>query len=85
MWGNTVTIHSVFFLKTTKQNSQSAQYEKKKKSPMLRACGMLVRCRGLICKKKLKKNYMKKNCCNSQCFQGKNYKTKFLTSLILKK
>ena len=29
MWGNTVTIHSVVFLKTTKQNSQSAQYEKK--------------------------------------------------------
>jgi hypothetical protein len=30
MWGNNVTIHSVFFKKTTKQNSQSAQYEKKK-------------------------------------------------------
>ena len=79
MWGNTVTIHSVVFLKTTKQNSQSAQYEKK--CPMLRACGMLVRCRGLICEN----NYMKKNYCNSQCFQGKNYKAKFLTSLILKK
>ena len=28
---------------------------------------------------------MKKNCCNSQCFQGKNYEAKFLISLILKK
>jgi len=35
--------------------------------------------------KKNLKNYMKKNCYNSQCFQGKNYKAKFLTSLILKK
>jgi hypothetical protein len=29
MWGNIVTIHSVF-KKTTKQNSQPAQYEKNK-------------------------------------------------------
>jgi len=29
MWGNIVAIHSVFFLKM-KQNSQPAQYEKKK-------------------------------------------------------
>jgi len=75
MWGNNVTIHSVFFKKTTKQNSQSAQYEKKKKCPMLRACGMLVRCRGLICEKKILKNYMKKNCCNSQCFQKKKLRS----------
>jgi len=27
---------------------------------------------------------MEKNCCNSQYFQGKNYETKFLVSLILK-
>jgi hypothetical protein len=27
---------------------------------------------------------MEKNCCNPQCFQGKNYKAKFLTGLILK-
>jgi major membrane immunogen (membrane-anchored lipoprotein) len=32
MWGNTVAIHSVLKKKTTKLNSQSAQYEKKKKS-----------------------------------------------------
>ena len=48
-----------------------------------RACGMLVRCRGFV--KKIKKNYMEKNCCNPQCFQGKNYKANFLTNLILKK
>jgi hypothetical protein len=34
---------------------------------------------------KNKKNYMEKNYFNPQCFQGKNYKTKFLISLILKK
>ena len=31
MWRNTVAIHSVLKKKTTKLNSQSAQYEKKKK------------------------------------------------------
>ena len=30
MWGNIVTIHSVLKKKTTKQNSQPAQYEKNK-------------------------------------------------------
>jgi hypothetical protein len=30
MWGNTVAIHSVFFKKTTKLNSQPPQYEKNK-------------------------------------------------------
>jgi hypothetical protein len=28
---------------------------------------------------------MEKNCSNPPCFQGKNYKAKFLTSLIFKK
>jgi len=28
---------------------------------------------------------METNCCNPQCFQGKNYKAKLSTSLILKK
>ena len=51
---------------------------------------MPVRCCGLVtCLCVIvglwKKNYMKKNCCNPQCFQGKNYKAKFLTRLILKK
>ena len=32
MWGNTVAIHNVLKKKTTKLNSQPAQYEKKKKS-----------------------------------------------------
>jgi len=35
--------------------------------------------------KKNKNIYMEKNYCNPQCFQEKNYKAKFLTSLILKK
>jgi hypothetical protein len=30
MWGNIVAIHNVFLKKTTKQNSQLAQYEKNK-------------------------------------------------------
>ena len=30
MWGNTVAIHSVLKKKTTKLNSQPAQYEKNK-------------------------------------------------------
>jgi len=30
MWGNIVTIHSVLKKKSTKQNSQSAQYKKNK-------------------------------------------------------
>jgi hypothetical protein len=30
MWGNTVAIHNVLKKKTTKLNSQPAQYEKKK-------------------------------------------------------
>jgi hypothetical protein len=47
------------------------------------ACGMLVRCRGFV--EKINKNYMEKKCYNPQCFQGKNYKAKFLTRLIFKK
>jgi len=30
MWGNIITIHNVLKKKNTKQNSQPAQYEKKK-------------------------------------------------------
>jgi hypothetical protein len=55
---------------------------------MSRACGMLVCCREFVKKiiKKIKKtNHMEKNYCNPQCFQGKNYKAKFLNNLILKK
>jgi len=35
--------------------------------------------------KKIKKYYIEKNYCNPQCFQGKNYKAKFQTSLIFLK
>jgi hypothetical protein len=38
-----------------------------------------------VCEKNKKKIYMEKNCCNSQYFQGKNYKAKFSNSSILKK
>jgi len=41
---------------------------------------MLVRCCGFV-----EKEYMEKNYCNSQYFQGKKYKAKFAISLILKK
>jgi len=47
---------------------------------MLWACDMLVCCCGFV-----EKEYMEKNYCNSQYFQGKKYKAKFATSLILKK
>jgi hypothetical protein len=50
------------------------------------AAGLWHACASLwICGKNNNKNYMEKNCYNPQCFQGKNYKAKFLTSLILKK
>jgi hypothetical protein len=51
---------------------------------MPRACGMLVCFCGFVEKIIKKRNHMEKNCYNPQCFQGKNYKAKFLTSLILK-
>jgi hypothetical protein len=62
--------------KSTKQNFQSAQYEKnkidkdnsKKKNH-----------------KKEKKNPCGEHCSNPRCFKGKNYKAKFSTSSILKK
>jgi hypothetical protein len=34
---------------------------------------------------KIKKNYIEKNCWNLPCFQEKNYKAKFSTSLKFKK
>jgi len=47
------------------------------------AYGMLMQCCGFM--EKIKKKYIEKNCCNPLCFQGKNYKAKFLTNLIFKK
>ena len=76
MWGNTVAIYSVLKKKTKKINSQLAQYEEKK----------IDKDNSEKNKKIIKKrNHMEKNCYNPQCFQGKNYKAKFLISLILKK
>ena len=40
---------------------------------------------GLWKKKTFKKNHTEKDYCKLQCFQEKNYKTKFSTNLILKK
>jgi hypothetical protein len=55
--GNTLAIYNVFlYKKTTKLNSQSAQYEKKKTK------------KDHFGKKNHKKNHIKKHCNNSQCF-----------------
>jgi hypothetical protein len=60
MWGNTVTIHNVFFFKkkSTKLNYQLAQYEKKLK----------------LTDNSEKKNLMGKHCNNQQCFKEKTIK-----------
>ena len=54
MWGNIVTIHSVLKKKSTKQNSQLAQYKKKKST------------KTILEKKKqfIKKNHVGKHCSN---------------------
>ena len=50
------------------------------------ACDMFVCYYGFVKKiKEIKKNIYEKNYCNSFYFQEKNYKVKFLISLILKK
>ena len=75
MWGNTIAIHNVFFLKTMKLNSQPAQYEKNKIDRQFQ--------------KKNKKNHKKTMWRNTVAIHSvlkkKNYKTKFSTSFILKK
>jgi hypothetical protein len=48
MWKNIVAIHSVLKKKTTKQNSQPAQYEK-------------IKSTNTILKKKRRKKFIKKN------------------------
>jgi len=62
--------------KSTKQNFQSAQYEKNKidKDNSRKKNH-----------KKEKKNPCGEHCSNPRCFKGKNYKAKFSTSSILKK
>jgi hypothetical protein len=61
MWGNTVTIHSVLKKKTTKLNSQAAQYEKKKSTKTTLEKNH----------KKWGKNHVGKHYSNPQCFKEK--------------
>jgi len=79
MRGNTVAIHGVLKEKTTKLNSQPAQYEKNKISKYNSG----KKTKKII--KKQKKNHVGKHCNNSQYFKEKNYKAKFSISSILKK
>jgi len=76
MWGNTVAIHNVLKKKTTKLNSQPAQYEKKKN-------------RQWQFWKKKQKHHKKNKWGNSvaiySVLKKKNYKVKFSTNSILKK
>jgi galactokinase len=80
MWGNTIAIHSVLREKTTKLNSQLAQYKKNKID------------KDNSGKKKQKKSWKneKKTMWGNtvtihSILKKKNYKTKFSTSSILKK
>jgi len=54
MWGNIVTIHSVLKKKSTKQNSQPAQYKKKSTKIILKEKKKTIH----------KKNYVWKYCSN---------------------
>jgi hypothetical protein len=67
MWGNIVAIHSVLKKKTTKLNSQPAQYIYKKIDKD--NSGKKTKNH-----KKRKKNYVGKHCSNSQCFKEKTTK-----------
>jgi hypothetical protein len=59
MWGNTVAIHSVFNKKkTTKLNSQPAQYEK------IKLTNTILKKKQKNHKKKERKNYVGKHCSN---------------------
>jgi hypothetical protein len=76
MCGNTVAIHSVLKTKTTKLNSQPAQYEKNKINK----------------DNSEKKNHKKRekkpcgeHCSNPRYFKEKKYKAKFSINYILKK
>jgi len=74
--GNIVAIHNVIFEKTTKLNSEPAQYKKNKidKDQFEKKIH-----------KKKEKNHIGKYCSNPQYFKEKNYIAKFLTSSIFKK
>jgi hypothetical protein len=58
MWGNTVAIHNVLKKKTTKLNSQPAQYEKKKSTKTI------LENKQKNHKKNIKKNHAGKHCSN---------------------
>ena len=64
MQGNTVAIHNVLKKKTTKLNSQPAQYEKNKfnKDNFGKKNKKII---------KKKKNHVGKHCSNLQCFKEK--------------
>jgi hypothetical protein len=70
----------IFFKKTTKLNSQSAQYKKNK----IDKDHFRKKNKGKIHNKK-KKNLVWIYYSNLQCFKEKNYIAKFSTSSILKK
>ena len=77
MWRNIVAIHSVLKKKTTKLNSQSAQYEKNKIDKDNSG--------KKIIKNKKKNIWRNTVAIHPQCFKEKNYKAKLSTSSILKK
>jgi hypothetical protein len=62
MWRNTVTIHNVLKKKTTKLNSQLAQYEKKNQQKQFWK------------KNHKKQNHVGKHCSNPHCFKKKTAK-----------
>ena len=64
----------IFFIKKKNPNFKGKGHQQYNTTichagEMPQACDMFVRCRGPV--KKIKKNYMKKNYCNPQCFQIK--------------
>ena len=79
MWGNTVAIHNVLKKKTTKLNSQPAQYEKKNRQRQFWKTNKKII-------KKYKKKTMRGNTVAiNNILKKKNYKAKFSTSSILKR
>ena len=73
MWGNTITIHSVLKKKTTKLNSQPAQYKKNKIDKDNFEKKII---------KKIQKNII---AIHNILIKEKNGRTKFSTSSIFKK
>jgi len=78
MWGNTVAIHNVLKKKTTKLNSQPAQYEKKNRQRQFWKTNKKII-------KNEKKNHGGNTVAIHNILKEKNYKAKFSTSFILKR